>query len=286
MSSQLRVSLAVLVAPVVVACSTQPTAARSSPDPIVGGQPESGALAAGYLTFADTTADLDPSSIACGATLIAPNVVMTAAHCVLAQASAAWAFGTGAPGSSPLVGVIATQVHPDYNASNPLRDYDLAYLILASAVPGIVPAVLPSSQPADGCGYEAVGYDSQGDRVGVEGCIVIQPTLGHDPILEIHPAGGSALCVNDGDYGSALIQSGGGSPVLVGLFVGSVTQPLTDCVSGTQFLDGYESAFGYATFFQQAMSDGANALSASPPGDPSDDAGSDASPDTAGDAGF
>jgi hypothetical protein len=286
MRTFLRLFFALSLSPALLpGCSTHPDVGSSTSNAIVGGQPSSDAPAAGYLTYADTAADLDPSLIACGATLIAPNVVMTAAHCVLAQPSSAWAFGTGAPGSSPLVGVAATHVHPQYSASDPLRNYDLAYLILASAVDGVTPAVPPTSEPADGCGgYEAIGYDSQENRVAVDACIEIRPTLGSDPILEVHPSGG-ALCVSDGDYGSALVQGGGGSPVLLGLFVGSVTQPLTDCVSGTQYLDGYESAFGYASFFAQAVADGANALGADGGAGSADAAGSQDADAAAADAG-
>lgn len=259
----------------VVGCSQAPTDG-SSASAIVGGQPSNGWLAAGYLTYADNADDLDPSQVACGATLIAPNVIMTAAHCVLAQSSSTWAFGTGSPGSTPLVTVGAPHVHPQYSASDPLRNYDLAYLILATPISDVTPATVPTAEPADGCSdYQAIGYDSEGERVGVAACIELRPTLGSDPILEVHPSGETALCVNDGDYGSALVEGDPGAPVLVGLFVGSVTQVLTDCVTGTQYLDGYESAYGYSSFFQQAVDDGASALG-TPNLGASEDAGADA----------
>jgi hypothetical protein len=35
--------------------------------------------------------------------------------------------------------------------------------------------------------------------------------------------------------------------------VGSVTQSLTDCRAGTQFLDGYESMFGYGDFLRAGI---------------------------------
>jgi hypothetical protein len=47
--------------------------------------------------------------------------------------------------------------------------------------------------------------------------------------------------------------------VLVGFYVGSVTQGITDCRRGVQFLNGYESAYGYRDFFAEAI-DGAARL--------------------------
>jgi hypothetical protein len=38
--------------------------------------------------------------------------------------------------------------------------------------------------------------------------------------------------------------------------VGSVTSFLTDCHASVQFLDGYESAYGYRTFFAEGLARG------------------------------
>ena len=73
---------------------------------------------------------------------------------------------------------------------------------------------------------------------------------GSDPIFEVHPAGYSALCHLDGDEGSPVVRREGNKHVLVGIYVGSVTQSFTDCRKGTQFLDGYESMFGYGDFLR------------------------------------
>jgi hypothetical protein len=77
--------------------------------------------------------------------------------------------------------------------------------------------------------------------------------LGADPIFEVHPAGGSALCHVDGDERSPVVRRDGRSHVLVGIYVGSVTQSFTDCRRGTQFLNGYESMFGYGDFLRGAI---------------------------------
>src|SRR5690349_594693 len=62
--------------------------------PVVGGHPENGYLAAGYvLSGATPTALTGPH---CGAALIEPNIAVTAAHCVYyAGAGAHLALGLG-----------------------------------------------------------------------------------------------------------------------------------------------------------------------------------------------
>ena len=61
-----------------------------------------------------------------------------------------------------------------------------------------------------------------------------------------------------------------------------MTQVLTDCVSHTQYLDGYESAYGFASFFAQGIAAGEGALA----GDAWADAGADAGGDAGGGRGW
>jgi hypothetical protein len=109
-------------------------------------------------------------------------------------------------------------------------------LILEHGIDGVTPAALPTAAPVDGCTVEALGYHD-GLRVSTDACIEMQVDLGTDPIFEVHPDNDSALCMADGDEGSAVVaRADTKTPTLVGIFAGSVTQPFTDCVSGTQFL--------------------------------------------------
>jgi hypothetical protein len=261
-----------------VACSNSsgPSGSRAA---IVNGQPTQSWAAAGYLTFAASADQLQPA-VTCSATLIAPNVAVTAAHCVLAQPNSTWGFGIGDVGSSALVPVSSITPHPSYLATNPnpLRLYDIAYLVLQSEVPNVTPAAIPTAKPttscladsADSSTYVGVGYGS-GTHVQIPACIDLGVSLQSDSILEVHPLADGALCVNTGDYGSALFTNTT-SPVLVGIFVGSVTQAITDCEANVQFLDGYESAFGYADFLQQGILAGQGAAAT----DAGADDGSDA----------
>lgn len=227
----------------------------TSDSDLVGGKRDLRWAAGGYLMRDGQ------SKVGCGATLITKDVVVTAAHCMTADPKATWSFGTGDPGGTRTK-VVETHIHPDFHAeadgmidlTNALRLYDVAWLVLEHPVDGVEPAVLPDALPSVGCNLQAVGYhgDKQ-TRVSAPACTVLRVELGHDPIFEVHPASGSALCMADGDEGSAVFARDGARSVFVGLFAGSVTQGLTDCVRGTQFLDGYESAYGYRAFLADAL---------------------------------
>jgi hypothetical protein len=233
----------------------------NSEDALVGGSHETRWAGSGFLLRGDSIERLDTSKVACGATLIAPKVVVTAAHCV-ASAGATFAFGTGDVGTSPLVRVVERHAHPDFHAEaqgsfdidHALRKFDVAYLVLERAVDFAKPAELIAEKPPVGCNVQAIGFRAEGGskpvRKSTPACVLFRVQLGSDPIFEVHPAAGSALCHVDGDEGSPVVRREGDKHVLVGIYVGSVTQSFTDCLAGTQFLDGYESMFGYGDFLR------------------------------------
>ncbi len=250
-------------------CAATSASTDASEDAVRGGTPSTKWPAAGFLVHGKTAAALDTSRAACGATLVAPNVVLTAAHCVLAAKDDAWAFGTGDVGAHPLIAATGIHAHPEFHAAPEdaldvhyyLRNNDLAYLVLASnaAVP---PAALPDEAPRMGCDYAAIGYRATGskvERLRAPACVEFRIALGDDPIFEVHPTSWSALCHGDGDEGGGLMATEAGKQVLIGVYVGSVTGGLTDCKRGTQFVDGYESAYGFRSFIAQAIADGARA---------------------------
>lgn len=243
-------------------CATNATSgsADDSTSDLVGGSADARFAASGYLVKGDSADALDLSKPVCGATLIAPAVVVTAAHCVT-DAGSTFAFGTGNVGSSAPIRVTERHAHPQFHAeaqgsfdiTHALRNYDVAYLVLEHAVAGVTPAALPAAETSMGARVRAFGYQG-GTRMSTPASVMFSITLGEDPIFEVHPSGDSALCVSDGDDGSAVFQNDSATqqPVLVGIFVGSVTTGLTDCVRGSQYLDGYESAFGYQAFLKSA----------------------------------
>jgi hypothetical protein len=176
-----------------------------------------------------------------------------------------FAFGTGDVNAGLLVRVVERHAHPDFHPeaqgsfdlTHALRKFDVAYLVLERAVDFATPAELVGEKPLAGCNVQAIGYGDASTthlvRKTTPACILFNVQLGADPIFEVHPAEQSALCVGDGDEGSPVVQRNVSRHVLVGIFVGSVTAGLTDCKRGTQFLDGYESMFGYGNFLRSGI---------------------------------
>ena len=241
--------------------------AQSEEEFLVDGTPESRWEAAGYVTRADGS-----SGVLCGAVLIAPNVAATAAHCVYRNREAPLAFGVGEITSGRQVAVEEIHYHPKVSLEaegfidlvHTLRMYDLAYLVLEQDVLYVEPMELQASKPEAECNVKLIAYGlGTGDdvvRKSVDGCILFNAQLGSDAIFEVMPSHEGAICNSDGDEGhAAIIARDDDTAVLAGIYVGSVTQSLTDCRKYVQFLNGYEATFGHLDFYEQAIQRGAEA---------------------------
>lgn len=108
---------------------------------IVGGEQSREFAATGSLSIA---------GFLCTATLVAPDVVLTAAHCVFGRTAAEVTFGIGMSANSSAIfrQVASITVHPDYipfdvnNQASFVNGKDLAILRLVEAINEIQPASL------------------------------------------------------------------------------------------------------------------------------------------------
>lgn len=263
-----RAAVALLLVTAACAAPSADDEQATAGSDIVGGVRDLRWPSHGYLVSGKSEGAIDKNHPSCSATLIAPNVAVTAAHCLAREGDAFWAFGSGDVGSSALVKVVERHLHPEFHPRPDgmidipyvLRKNDVAWVVLERPL-AITPAALPDRAPEVGCNVQAIGYhaDAAGkpsSRKSTPACVEFNVSLGDDPIFEVHPQNKSGLCNADGDEGSPVVLRDASRDVLVGFYVGSVTQFATDCVSSVQFLDGYESAFGYRDFFAAGIARG------------------------------
>ena len=153
----------------------------------------------------------------CTATLIAPNVVLSAAHC--------WSgplrldFGVGptvegaelhAPKPVDSEGPMA-KIHPSWDGF----DHDLAYMILAEPITTVVPAEIGTHEHRFDCSFDVVGYGFEvpGSTSTSEGSpqnrktasMSLSGTLANTTLLTVHGLNGTPCF---GDSGGGLLATG------------------------------------------------------------------------------
>jgi hypothetical protein len=146
-----------------------------------------------------------PDRARCTATLVAPRVLLTAAHCELESAPDAWEafFGTSLASGGTRIPVLFALPHPDYDGD---ADDDLELVLLAEPAPAS--PVLLANEPLAGAprparlvgfGFTAAGADdADRKREGLTSITEAQPrhvVLGAAPSLPCSADSGGPLFV-------------------------------------------------------------------------------------------
>ena len=189
---------------------TEPPASTSQA--ITDGTPTTGDLGVAAL--------MEGGALLCTATLVAPRVLLTAAHCLMDGALPTAFFGTAPQGDGGAsIAIIATRVHPAFDPSTLANDVAMA-LLAEDAPAGARPWPLPAS-PLDpgsvGLPLRLVGFGLTGPadtsptqkRVGtatLASIVATQFALSPSP---------SQTC--EGDSGGPAFATIGGVEVIVGV---------------------------------------------------------------------
>lgn len=200
-----------------------------------------------------------------GGVLVAPAVIMTAAHCFdRPEYEGSLSFVVGGVGI-PIKRVVR---HPAYvstirGSSNDatlaemyrakLRIHDLAYAVLARPS-DVKPSAVANG--ALGCSYTMASTSEIGDQTIAEACIdhalALPSSPTPDAIFEVS-AKGAAHC-EASDEGMPLFATearGDTTASLVAIYVGSINP--VKCNPNMDFLRGYESISGHEDFYDEAM---------------------------------
>ncbi len=238
---------AAVVALVAVALAVALAAAPPPPAGAVARGTDAPRGAQPWLATLAGVRDADPvDSHRCGGTLIAPDRVLTAAHCVAGAFPGQLRVTVGRDvlraAATPAFAVRAFSVHPGYRlvpsphtraAGSEAAREDLALVLLTRPVPGAVPLPIAAQAPAPGAPVTVVGHGWTGsgpgaaDRAQSAAQAVVDPAacrgvygtlLGPRQLctLDPDPARNAHAC--RGDSGSPVVAAGAdGRPVLAGV---------------------------------------------------------------------
>jgi protease YdgD len=184
------------------------------------------AAAAGWLGWAAAPV----AGKGCTAVLVAPNAVLTAAHCVTRDPAVAppvpegliFVPGWGSAGAQPTRRAISIQLPAPRDLLGGRLQYDLALVRLDAAVAGPDPLLLAPASDADGQTV-AIGYASASpDHVSIADCVRVlyeAPVLGLDcPALPGFSGGPVVVKTDSGWRLAAIMVARGTGASLIGTY--------------------------------------------------------------------
>jgi secreted trypsin-like serine protease len=232
---------------------------------IIGGTADPGDPAVIGLAYREVSCGPDVTYIDCTGTLIAPRVVVTAAHCLGFDPPNVHQifFGSSFSAGGALISVVGGRAHPDYDAASHAND--IAALILETdAPPGITPIAMRTTALPDltGTTVKMVGYGitdiaatMTGEKLSgtarVTGVDASEVSMAPSPAMSCH-----------GDSGGPVLADLGNGEELIG--VTTHGDPACAQLGVAQRVDVHAS-------FLQSILDEAAASPARRPFDPAED---------------
>jgi secreted trypsin-like serine protease len=128
---------------------------------VVGGRAETGYRAVGFMMVGDSPQTLHGPY--CGATVVAPRVAVTAAHCAYGRENGSFGIGLYRGDTHETVHAQRVFVHKQYNPNgSPRYQHDVAALVLDHAV-DVQPAAITAANTEAATRYIGYGRVTSGD---------------------------------------------------------------------------------------------------------------------------